>query len=301
MRKTFTNFVLNIVHTISITKHKTGWEGRTIRYSRLKKFKKKGRGLLIAAKILALWYLLILSGSYLTADTGAYFNDVETINGMINVSESFCDDDKWAEDHKEQCKDNSGLKKCEKGDDCEAGTDEDNPGHNKEDCGDHSNAPCSEESEISNLKEIHTSNSITLSWSNPTDKKFDSISIFKDGQATPIAKGIQTGQFEESNLTPNTKYSYKIVAVDKNGKELNVVTIQVSTDAEEKTDDGAGDKQAPGEEVPPGEEPPSDGEGEGTPGKESPPSREEVPGEGPPPSEGNQSGDSGAPSDISSP
>lgn len=293
MRDKITNFVLNIIHNLRHTKHKAGWEGRTIRYSRLRKFKKKSRGLLIAAKIVALWYLLILSGSYLTADTGAYFNDVETVNQTINVAGNFCDDDAWAETHKKECKENSGLKKCEKGDVCEDGIDEDNPGHNKADCGDHSNAPCTEGSKISNLKETHTSNSITLSWSNPTDKNFDSISIFKEGQATPIVKGIQTGQFEDSNLTPNTKYSYKIVAIGKNGKDLDVVTIQASTEAEEKTDDAAGDKSAPGEEVPPVEEPPSDGEG--TPGKESPPSGEEAPGEG------ESSGDGNPPSDVTSP
>ena len=40
---------------------------------------------MIAAQIVAIWYLLILTGSYLTTDTGAYFNDVEVIENSFHA------------------------------------------------------------------------------------------------------------------------------------------------------------------------------------------------------------------------
>ena len=40
---------------------------------------------MFAAQIVAIWYLLIISGSYLTTDTGAYFNDVEVIENSFHA------------------------------------------------------------------------------------------------------------------------------------------------------------------------------------------------------------------------
>ncbi|WP_226086872.1 fibronectin type III domain-containing protein [Mesobacillus sp. S13] len=239
MRKTITNFVLNFIHTIAIAKQKAGWEGRTIRYTRLRKFKKKGRGLLIAAKILALWYLLVLTGSYLTADTGAYFNDVETISETITIADNFCADEEWANEHKQYCKDNAGIGNgCEPGDDCdsEKGEDEDNPGHNRETCGDHTSAPCSEGSRVSNINATQTSSTITLTWTNPSDNKFKSIKVYRNGEPAPIAENITSSQFEDTGLLPDTKYIYYIVEVNNQGDNLGTAIFEVSTNPEQDSE-----------------------------------------------------------------
>jgi predicted ribosomally synthesized peptide with SipW-like signal peptide len=257
VRNKITNFVLNKIHIMIIAKHKWGWEGRTIRYSRLRKFKKKGNGLLIAAKIVALWYLLILSGSYLTADTGAYFNDVETISNSLATAENYCADEEWAKEHPQYCKDNAGIGNgCEAVDDCdsEKGEDEDNPGQNPDDCGDHTNAPCTKK--VTDVTETHTESSITLTWKNPTDNQFDSIKIIKDGNTSPVVENLKGMEFEDKNLSPSTKFTYQIIAVGKNGKELGSVTIEVTTNEAvskgESSDEGVTtvtetDKQPPGE------------------------------------------------------
>ena len=77
MIKKVTNFVLNKLHLKNFSLYRTNEEGITIRKSRFKKFRKKNKKLVFAAQIVAIWYLLIISGSYLTTNTGAYFNDVE--------------------------------------------------------------------------------------------------------------------------------------------------------------------------------------------------------------------------------
>lgn len=239
MWKTITNFVLNRIHKRGITKHHSGWEGRTIRYSRLRKFKKKSKGLLIAVKILALWYLLILSGSYLTADTGAYFNDIETISETIGAAENYCADPDWAKEHKQYCKDNAGIGNgCEPGDECdsEKGEDEDNPGHNRRACGDHTSAPCSEGSRVKNINFTQTSNTITLTWTNPDDNKFKSIKIYRDQEPAPISEDITNGQFEDTGLSPNTKYTYYIVEVNKQGENLGTAIVEASTKVELETE-----------------------------------------------------------------
>ena len=56
-----------------------------IRYSRLRKFDRKNKMIVFALKVLALWYLSILSIGYLTTDTGAYFNDNTTVTGIIQA------------------------------------------------------------------------------------------------------------------------------------------------------------------------------------------------------------------------
>ena len=94
MRKTITNFVLDTIH-----KRKTEWEGSIIRSSRLRKFKKRSKSISIAAQIIAIWYLFIFAGSYLTSYTGAYFNDIETIENFLGAADEFPRDpdvpDEW--------------------------------------------------------------------------------------------------------------------------------------------------------------------------------------------------------------
>jgi YqxM protein len=85
MKKKVTNFVLNTLHRIHPLS-RTNEEGSTIRKTRLRKFRPKSKKLIIAAQIVAIWYLLVLSGSYLTSNTGAAFNDVEVIENSLHVN-----------------------------------------------------------------------------------------------------------------------------------------------------------------------------------------------------------------------
>ncbi|MGY3714792.1 amyloid fiber anchoring/assembly protein TapA [Sutcliffiella cohnii] len=84
MKHTYSNFVLKIKQKISSFK-RTDEGGSPIRYLRVNKFRKKGKKLLILAQILAIWYMSVLTASYLTSNTGAYFNDVEVIKGYISA------------------------------------------------------------------------------------------------------------------------------------------------------------------------------------------------------------------------
>jgi hypothetical protein len=227
MIKKITNFVLNILHKQKHQLFRTNVGGSTIRKTRLRKFKKKSKKLIISAQIVAIWYLLILTGSFLTTNTEAYFNDVEKISETIKMAEDFCEglngnSDYW---HK-FCKDNAGLgngsETVDKGTD-EKGKDPDNPGQNKDGCDDHTNAPCTR---ITNLKETNTSTSISLSWTNPY-KDFDFAKVYRNGNLVGI--NIKNGQFIDENLLPSTKYSYTVTIVDNSGIESPGLTIDVTT------------------------------------------------------------------------
>lgn len=114
MIKKVTNFVLNKLHMNNLSLFRTNEEGITIRKSRFRKFKSKGKKITIAAQIVAIWYLLIISGSYLTTETGAYFNDIEVIENSLHVSwdDSTPSDDKWEK---------SSLQEVTQGGTCEKG------------------------------------------------------------------------------------------------------------------------------------------------------------------------------------
>jgi predicted ribosomally synthesized peptide with SipW-like signal peptide len=227
MIKKVTNFVLNKLQKKKHLLFRTNEEGSTIRKTRLRKFGTKSKKLIVATQLVAIWYLLILSGSYLTTDTGAYFNDVDKITGTISIAENFCEGAENGSDfwHK-YCKDNAGIGNGPDTPDVDTGegTDPDNPGHNNPGCDDHTNAPCSD----LRIKESHTSNSISLSWSNP-NKDFDYVNIFRDDSKTQIGEKIKNGKFEDKNLSASKKYIYHIVVVDKSGKETTGTTIEITT------------------------------------------------------------------------
>ncbi len=147
MKRKHSNFVLSIIQKLKRSRKRTDEGGVFIRYTRLRKFKKPSKKISIAAQIVAIWYLSIFAISYLSTDTGAYFNDVEVIEGSIAVSSDYCADAKngsklW----RTYCKDNAGIGNGPDKPDEGTGkhTDPDNPGHNKDDCDDHTSAPCSE-------------------------------------------------------------------------------------------------------------------------------------------------------------
>lgn len=229
----FTDFVLN--HYICWFENRANEGVSTIRSTRLRKFKKSSRKLVFIAKIAAIWYLLILTGSYLTSDTGAYFNDVEKISGTISAAKDFCKELNGKSDYwHNYCKDNAGIGNGPDKPDEDTGekTDPDNPGHNKGGCDDHTNAPCSEVREV---KEKHTSNSINLTWSNPNqgNKNFSHVNVYRNEDKTPVGTNIKNGQFDDEKLKPETKYTYKITTVDKSGKESVGTIIDVTTNADE--------------------------------------------------------------------
>ncbi|WP_175492746.1 hypothetical protein [Bacillus sp. OK048] len=105
--KKVANFVLNKLLKKTSQFNRTNEGGNTIRHTRLKRLKKKENIIvLFAAQIVAAWYILILTGIYLTTDTGAYFNDADSISGTISVSEDFCKDaERNSEFWNKYCKD----------------------------------------------------------------------------------------------------------------------------------------------------------------------------------------------------
>lgn len=244
MKNKYSNFVLNKIHKVMRSLKRTNEEGGSLRHTRLRKFVKRGRKLALLAQIAAIWYLSFAMISYLTTDTGAYFNDVETISETITAAENFCEGISPSSDYWQNfCKDNAG-----KGNGCEP-TDEgypncdkqhgdnDNPGDNPLDCDDHTNAPCSEAKSVTNIKASPTSNSIKLTWSNPTGNNFGTINIYRDDDTAPVGTNITNGEFVDTGLAPNTKYIYKLRTVHKNGKTENTEQIIEVTTNSDKTEE----------------------------------------------------------------
>lgn len=85
VKKKITNFVLQILHTLSSLKPKENKEGRTIRYSRSRKFRKRYIFFRKSVQVLVVWYLLIFSLVQLNSFTNAAFNDVEEIQASLHV------------------------------------------------------------------------------------------------------------------------------------------------------------------------------------------------------------------------
>jgi YqxM protein len=95
MKREFTDFVLNKVKKVKRLLRRTGEGGRTIRCSRLRKFKEKGRSLGVLAQIVAIWYITIFTAIYFTSDTGASFNDVEVIENSLHTEWEIPETEEW--------------------------------------------------------------------------------------------------------------------------------------------------------------------------------------------------------------
>jgi hypothetical protein len=220
---------------------------RTIRKSRLNRYKNNRKRLVITIELVIIWYLLIFTGSFLTTDTGAYFNDFEESNGLISTAENFCAEVKKGSEYwRNNCKDNSGLgngtEAPDEGEEIK-GQDPDNPGQNKGGCDDHTNAPCSEVTKINGKS---TSNSVDLTWSNPTgdNKNFSYVKIYREGVSEPVGNKINNGKFVDNNLLPHTKYIYTISTVSNKGKESNGITFEITTSIEEVSTQPTSEKQS---------------------------------------------------------
>lgn len=82
-------------------------------------------------------------------------------------------------------------------------------------------------SEVTSLTESHTHDSITLSWTNPTDGDFSHVRILRDG--IQIVGNETSVTYTDTNLTPETLYSYVIKTVDTVGNESVGSPITVTT------------------------------------------------------------------------
>lgn len=81
--------------------------------------------------------------------------------------------------------------------------------------------------DITNLVETHNSESVTLTWNDPTNTDFSHVNIYKNN----LKIGSSTsGQYNDSPLNPETMYSYLLKTVDINGNESTGVSISVTTD-----------------------------------------------------------------------
>ncbi|WP_099352293.1 fibronectin type III domain-containing protein [Fredinandcohnia onubensis] len=244
-----------------------------MRRTRLRKFGKRGRKLALLAQIAAIWYLSFVMVAYLTSDTGAYFNDVETISETIIAAPDFCAKEKGPKSdyQKKFCNDNAGGGNgCDPADDCdEEDWDPDNPGQNPISCDDHTSAPCSEAKTVTKINATPTSNSIKLTWANPTGNNFGSINIYRGDDTVPIGANITNGEFVDTGLEPNSKYVYKLRTVHKNSKTekteqvIEVTTISVETEetTEKTKEDSAVDpteNTSEDEEIKTDKEPPAE-------------------------------------------
>ncbi|WNF23643.1 hypothetical protein [Mesobacillus jeotgali] len=124
--------------------------------TRKQNFNRKKKHLFILTNLFIV-YVLILTISFITADTYSYFVDNTKFAGSIQTMENFCEDKEYKKSHKElcqKCKDNSGIgngsEPCDE-EEYERG-DGDNPGHQDEycpegNCNDHNNGNGSEKKE----------------------------------------------------------------------------------------------------------------------------------------------------------
>lgn len=52
---------------------------------RTTKYRRKGKQIILFMKFLAIWYILVFTGTYLTSTTGAAFNDIEQIKNHLHT------------------------------------------------------------------------------------------------------------------------------------------------------------------------------------------------------------------------
>jgi YqxM protein len=311
MKKKVTNFVLNKLHLKNHSLFRTNEEGSTIRKTRLRKFKKKSIKLIFLSQIVAIWYLLILTGSYLTTDTGAYFNDTEVIENSFHAS---WDNDEWDKssldiDGTTAWADGCNVYTTVKNEGDEANTISTwryylykfvgnkptgdpvatgvvptipsggvgeisavvtengeykftvrrplgHPGNNKPDengysylgwsqsitvaqCGIPNNdnakptTPDPVQQPIGEVTGLNwnlqgNSEKITISWINPTSTEFSHVRVYKEGQSSPFKENVKDPiLYLEKKDTENTAF-YKIITVDKSGKESAGIKITFS-------------------------------------------------------------------------
>lgn len=88
--------------------------------------------------------------------------------------------------------------------------------------------------EISGLTENTTTSGATFSYTLPTNSDFSHLMVYRNNEL--VQNNVKTSTFNDSNLKPNTQYTYKFVSVDltgnkSNGKEVIIKTKQMDTTA----------------------------------------------------------------------
>lgn len=81
--------------------------------------------------------------------------------------------------------------------------------------------------EVSSVTETHTDTTIRLTWNNPPDGDFDKVKIYRNNA---FISQTSSDPFNDTGLTPNTTYIYKITTVDTSGNESSGVVLSVKTD-----------------------------------------------------------------------
>ncbi|PGK52226.1 hypothetical protein CN918_31030 [Priestia megaterium] len=79
---------------------------------------------------------------------------------------------------------------------------------------------------VTNAHELHTADSVTLSWSNPTSTEFDSVNIYRDG--VKIGQ-ITSNSFTDTNLQSDVTYTYTLSIVDERGRESEGYILPATT------------------------------------------------------------------------
>jgi lysozyme len=85
---------------------------------------------------------------------------------------------------------------------------------------------------VTGLAETHTSTSVTLTWTNPTDSDFSYTKVYKNNVL--LSSNITSGTITDSGLTASTAYTYKVTSVDTTGNESTGSTITATTSAQQQ-------------------------------------------------------------------
>jgi hypothetical protein len=82
---------------------------------------------------------------------------------------------------------------------------------------------------VTNLVATPTFNSISLSWTNPTDQDFAKVNVYEDGIYKKSVTATEGSSAFFGSLDPDTIYSFKVTSVDFTGNESSGAEIEVKT------------------------------------------------------------------------
>jgi hypothetical protein len=82
---------------------------------------------------------------------------------------------------------------------------------------------------VTNLVATPTFNSISLSWTNPTNQDFAKVHVYEDEIYKKSVTATEGSSAYFSNLDPETTYSFKVTSVDFAGNESSGSVIEVRT------------------------------------------------------------------------
>ncbi|PFJ42727.1 S-layer homology domain-containing protein [Bacillus thuringiensis] len=80
--------------------------------------------------------------------------------------------------------------------------------------------------EVTNLKEVHTNNTVKINWVNPEISNLHAVNVYRNGVKIASVTG---NSFEDTNLLAKTNYSYTLKVEDTNSYESSGSPIHVTT------------------------------------------------------------------------